>query len=316
MSEVDGPHRGGHVSARDVVFLVGLGLAVHLLLPQLGGIRRSADAASGASVPWLAAAALAFLVSVVAGGAALLGATTLALPLRRGATVAFTATALGHLSPGGVAGLRLLQRALEHAGADRDVALGAVGLLQAADVVVTVVLLAGAAVVVGTSDLEPVSLPSGWVVVAAVAVGLLLTGALLRSRLGHQRLVVPARTAVRSAVPVLRHPTRAALLVGGTAAQALLLGLGLAACLEAFHAGPPVAHVLTTYLVATVVGVLSPTPGGVGAFEATVAAGLTGLGVPASAAVPAVLAFRLLTFWLPIPVAAALAGLLRHERVL
>jgi len=68
--------------------------------------------------------------------------------------------------------------------------------------------------------------------------------------------------------------------------------------------------------VATVVGVLSPTPGGLGAFEATVAAGLTGLGVPASAAVPAVLAFRLLTFWLPIPVAAALAGALRHERVL
>jgi uncharacterized membrane protein YbhN (UPF0104 family) len=45
-----------------------------------------------------------------------------------------------------------------------------------------------------------------------------------------------------------------------------------------------------------------------------VAAGLTGLGVPASAAVPAVLAFRLLTFWLPIPVRAAVAGVLRHER--
>lgn len=90
----------------------------------------------------------------------------------------------------------------------------------------------------------------------------------------------------------------------------------MAACLEAFHAGPPLAHVLTTYLVATVVGVVSPTPGGVGAFEATVAAGLTGLGMPASAAVPALLAFRLQTFWLPIPPAAALAGVLRHERVL
>jgi len=314
VTEVEGPHRGGHVSAGDVVFLLGLGLALHLLLPQLGGIRRSADAASGASVPWLAAAALAFLVSIVAGGAALLGATTLRLPLRRSATVAFTATALGHLSPGGVAGLRLLQRALEHAGADRGRALGAVGLLQAADVVITVVLLAGAAVVVGTGDLDPVALPSGWVVVAGLAGGLLVAGVLLRSRLGHQRLVVPVRTAARSAVPVLRHPSRAALLVGGTGGQALALGLGLAACLEAFHAGPPLAHVLATYLVAIVVGVLSPTPGGVGAFEATVAAGLTGLGVPAAAAVPAVLAFRLLTFWLPIPVAAALAGVLRHER--
>jgi len=143
---------------------------------------------------------------------------------------------------------------------------------------------------------------------------LVAAGFLLRSRLGHQRLVVPARTAARSALVVLRHPKRAALLVGGTAAEVLALGLALAACLEAFSARPPLAHVLATYLVATVVGTLSPTPGGVGAFEATVAAGLTGLGVPASAAVPGVLAFRLLTFWLPIPVGAGLVGVLRHER--
>lgn len=207
MTEAEASHRVGPVSARDVVFLLGLALALHLLLPQLGGIRRSADAAAGASVPWLVAAALAFLVSIVAGGAALLGATTLALPLRRSATVAFTATALGHLSPGGVAGLRLLQRALEHAGADRDVALGAVGLLQAADVVVTVVLLAGAAVAVGTGDLDPVSLPSGWVVVAAVAGALLLSGVLLRSRLGTSGWSSPL--ARRPAAPCLFCATRA-----------------------------------------------------------------------------------------------------------
>jgi uncharacterized membrane protein YbhN (UPF0104 family) len=226
--------------------------------------------------------------------------------------VNFAATAIGHLSPGGVSGLRLLQRAVEHAGADREAAVGAVALVQLADVAVTGVTLVAAAVAVGTSDLEPVRLPDGWVLVPAVVAVLVGLGVLLRSRLGHQRLVVPARTAARDALAVLASPRRAALLVGGTAASTGALALAVVACLEAFHAGPPLAHVVATYLGATVVGTLSPTPGGAGAFEAALAAGLTGLGVPAAAAVPAVLAFRLITFWVPIPVGAALVGALRH----
>ena len=35
--------------------------------------------------------------------------------------------------------------------------------------------------------------------------------------------------------------------------------------------------------------------------EAVLAAGLTGLGIPAHEAIPAVLVFRVATFWLPIP---------------
>ena len=43
-------------------------------------------------------------------------------------------------------------------------------------------------------------------------------------------------------------------------------------------------------------------PGGLGAVEAVLAGGLTAVGIPAAQAIPAVLIFRLATFWLPIPV--------------
>src|SRR5215212_1149297 len=248
------PARG---AVRGALFLLGIGLAVHLLLPQLGGLSRTRDAVADASLPWLLVAAAAFLASVLAGGGALLGATSVSLGLRRGAELSFAATALGHVSPGGVAGLRLLQRDLEHAGAERDDALGAVALVQVADVVVTVVALVIAAVAVGTTDLDPVHLPAGWVLVLAVVAVLAGSGLLLRSRLGHQHLVVPARTAARSALEVLGHPGQAGLLVGGTAAQTVALALGLAASLEAFHADAPLAHVVAIYLAATVVGTIS-----------------------------------------------------------
>lgn len=56
------------------------------------------------------------------------------------------------------------------------------------------------------------------------------------------------------------------------------------------------------FLVGNFVGAAAPTPGGVGGVEAALVAGLATIGVPAREAIPAVVVFRLATFWLPIPV--------------
>ena len=56
------------------------------------------------------------------------------------------------------------------------------------------------------------------------------------------------------------------------------------------------------YLTGSALGSVVPTPGGLGAVEAALSAGLTAAGLPGAAAVSAVLLFRLLTFWLPVPV--------------
>ena len=74
----------------------------------------------------------------------------------------------------------------------------------------------------------------------------------------------------------------------------------------------PFATVAVVYLAGSVVGSAVPTPGGIGAIEAAMAAGLTAAGIPASIALPAVLLYRIATFWIPIPVGwAALTWLQR-----
>jgi undecaprenyl-diphosphatase len=45
---------------------------------------------------------------------------------------------------------------------------------------------------------------------------------------------------------------------------------------------------------------VSPTPGGLGALDAGLVAGLTHVGVPASIAVAGVLSYRLVTYWFPV----------------
>jgi undecaprenyl-diphosphatase len=98
---------------------------------------------------------------------------------------------------------------------------------------------------------------------------------------------------------VARRPRQAIQLFGGSSGVTLFNALALAASLAAFRAGASLDEVIVVYLGGSAVASVSPTPGSLGAVEAALVAGLTGVGVAAGPAVAGVLAFRLITFWLP-----------------
>jgi undecaprenyl-diphosphatase len=54
------------------------------------------------------------------------------------------------------------------------------------------------------------------------------------------------------------------------------------------------------YLGSALLAAAAPTPGGLGAMEAALVAGFTGVGMEPGVAVAVVLSYRLLTFWVPI----------------
>jgi len=75
----------------------------------------------------------------------------------------------------------------------------------------------------------------------------------------------------------------------------------LAACVQAFHGSVAIASIAVVYLTGSALGSIIPTPGGLGAVEAALTAGLVAAGLHGTEAASAVLLFRLLTFWLPVP---------------
>ena len=89
--------------------------------------------------------------------------------------------------------------------------------------------------------------------------------------------------------------------------------LALLACLRAVGAEPRPSLVLLAFVAASFLAMIPLTPGGLGFVEA----GLTGVlalaDVAASAAVVATLAYRLVSFWLPIPAGALAYGLFRRR---
>ena len=58
---------------------------------------------------------------------------------------------------------------------------------------------------------------------------------------------------------------------------------------------------LVAYGLANILAAIPITPGGLGVVELTLSGALTGFGVPASIAYLAVIGWRLVNFWLPIP---------------
>ena len=82
------------------------------------------------------------------------------------------------------------------------------------------------------------------------------------------------------------------------------------AAMRSFGGDLSFAAVGAVYLAGSAVARAAPTPGGIGAVEAALIAGLVSVGLDKETAVPTVLLFRLASFWLPV-----LPGWIAFERL-
>jgi uncharacterized protein (TIRG00374 family) len=226
------------------------------------------------------------------------------MALRTSAEIGFAELGVGSLVPaGGLGGLALGVWALRRAGMPTDqVATRSVAFFLikcaanfAAVAVVGVLLWLG----VGAS-LSPALtiLPAVLAVAVMVAVGSLPM--FLSRASGDGRVARGARTLGRGVSEALR------LLATGN--PAILLGslgywafdnLVLWACFHAFGVHPALTVVLMGYLIGQLGGLL-PIPGGLGGVEGGLVGTLVVYGVPARDAVAAVLAYRVIQFWIPL----------------
>jgi uncharacterized membrane protein YbhN (UPF0104 family) len=283
-----------------LLLLVAGGFAVHLLLPQVGELHQTLNALKAARWDWLAVGLVLAAASYLAAAAAQLGAVHPPLAFGRTTLVQVASSFANRLTPASLGGIGLNVRYLQRAGLDRSAAVAAVAVNTAAGVVLHVAGLLVAVALVGHAGVGAAHIPKGWPVLVALAAALAASGLLLWSPLGRQRVVAPALRAGRELAGVLRRPGKAAQLLGGSVGVTLSYALALACCLQAFGAHLPLASIVAVYLAGAAVASASPTPGGLGAMEAALVAGLTAVGAPTGPAVAAVLTFRLLTYWLPV----------------
>jgi uncharacterized membrane protein YbhN (UPF0104 family) len=299
-----------------LVSLLLLAAAVYTLLPQLSSMRAVVGSLLAADWWWLAVAALTGMLAIVASAVSILGSSPVSLPFWRTTAVQIAVAFTGRTTPGGVGFFAVNIAFMERLGIRRASAVGVTVLNMAAFSVIGGVWCAIGLLTIGaSSSLQRLHIPHTWLVVAAVAGAVVAAAAVVASPFGRRKLVQPAWHVTRELLATLRQPLRAVQLFGGTTANLVLSGLGLAACMAAFHAPVPLLGAIAVFMVGQTLGHVVPIPGGLGPTEALMIAGLTTLGTPPAVAVASTLAARLLTYWLPVLPGIVVFRYLQHHAI-
>ncbi|MEU6591454.1 lysylphosphatidylglycerol synthase domain-containing protein [Streptomyces sp. NPDC046881] len=294
---------------------------VPLVLVAVAAARHRSVLAEGfghlrtASWPWLLAAAAATCLSWGAAALTRQGAVLQPLPKGRLLATQFAAAAANHLLPSGLGAGAVNLRFMTVCGVPLARSSAALALFLLAECVGRLGLLA--ALLIAFPD----ALRPGTLLPAGSALPLLLGGAGLLLVAGavpalvrplRRRVCAFARDALGEARSVHTRPARALALWGGSLAFPALQAAGLAAVAQALRLPVPPAHTVLAYLAATVAVALVPTPGGLGSVEAALIVALVAVGGPAAVATAVVLAYRIITVWLPLlPGALTLGALVR-----
>jgi glycosyltransferase 2 family protein len=297
-----------------IVVVAVLGLGVHLLAPQVGELGRAFEAIRESNPGWLALALVASLLTYVAGGWSQTGAVRQQLALTRATAMQLAAAFTSRLTPASIGTLAVRIRFLQRSGLSSEEAVTGTALNSVAGGIARLVAIAAAIPLIGSSGFG-VPRPADWEILVAVVVVGAVAGVIFFTAIGR-RLLQPIRSAFTELGVVLRDPAKAFALLGGALAVILLNIICFAAALAAVHAHVGASTAIVVYLGGSTVGGAAPTPGGLGAVEAALMAGLTAAGTDASLAVAGVLTFRLLTYWLPIPLGYVTLRRLRHEGLL
>ncbi|MFJ9815090.1 YbhN family protein [Streptomyces sp. NPDC101151] len=268
-----------------------------------------------ASWPWLLAAAGATCLTWVAAAVTRQGAVVQRLPRWRLLATQFAAGSANHLLPTGLGAGAVNLRFMTVCGVPLARSSAALALYLLAESVARLSLLAALLLVFPDALRLGTLLPSGAVgptLAVAGAVPAVAVAALALAR----RLRVPVlgfvRTALSEARSVHTRPTRALALWGGSLAFPALQAAGLVAVGQALGLPVPPAHMALAYLAATVAVALVPTPGGIGSVEAALIVALVAAGGPVAVATAVVLAYRIITVWVPlVPGALTLGALVR-----
>jgi uncharacterized protein (TIRG00374 family) len=320
------------VAGSSVVRLV-LGVAIAVAVVVIGVLNWETVAAGGRSLAgadkeWLLLGGLGAVAFWVTGTVTQLGSMPVRLPFARVLAVQVAASFANMVLPAGSGGIGINIRFLRRNGVGSGAAVGAVGLNSLAGLVTHLLLLV-VAVVVSPSALHhiqvPVPVPVSWsawrpVVWALVAVGVavLVAVPVVLSRARRRRQLAERwaalRVQVRGLWAVARNPYRAAALWLGSISTPLLHALVLFAVLRAVGVGVTVVTVVVVYLVMSALAAVVPSPGGLGALDLMLVAGLATVGIASGVALGAVVGYRLITVWLPLlPGALALAVLVRRR---
>ncbi|HEY1824571.1 MAG TPA: lysylphosphatidylglycerol synthase transmembrane domain-containing protein [Acidimicrobiales bacterium] len=322
---------------REIRLILSLGSLIfvfeYLVLPQLGAARHSLPLL-GSVNPWLVVFAVALEATAILCYVELTRTVLYPYAPSRYNTlrVDMAAFAISHVVPGGTAPAGALSyRILNEMGVPKETnAFGLAAQGAGSAVVLNLIFWIALVISIPLNGFDPLY---GFAALAGVFLLMAFFGTILLITRGQRRADIWLRAVARR-VPSVKPDAvstvlakvagRITLLISNRRtlwwafAWAALNWILDACCLWVFlwSFGSVVSPIdlLVAYGLANVLAAIPITPAGLGVVETVLITSLVGFGVPHSQAILAVLAYRLINFWLPIPVGGACYASLQWRR--
>ena len=292
------------VRLKDVLTTVAVGFAAYLLITQLAevGFGTIADALREASVPWVVAGLLLAQLTFVTSAISLRGAVLTPLPLLPCVALASAVKFINLTVPSSAGRIAFTVRFLQKLGARPGEAIGAGAVDKLSETIVELVLVLSLLPFVdlqfdasGIGDAVPSGRVVGVIVLLLVAIVVLV---LVMPAL-REKVVPSMREGLSSLWAVAKDRGKRIELFGGNLGTEVLFALALGAVCHAYGVNLLLIQLLVINMAASALSSLVPVPGGVGAAEAGLTAGLVAVGVDESTAFAIALTHRLCTNYLP-----------------
>lgn len=288
------------VKPRTLLTIAAGTLAAYLLLGQLTKVNLI-DLAKSADLLWVGVAMAFSLLTYICATANMIGVIPERLNVWKTFQAQWAASFATLVAPPTLGSVAINVRYLTKQRINSAMAGASIAVIQVMAFISHIALLLTMAIIAGTSSdlaFRPSRTVIVGVVVMAIAITFLMSIPNIRQFIGDRvkpilNQVVPRFTSLAN------QPLKLATGIGGVIVLNIAYCGALYASVRAFVPEADIATVAVVYLAGSVVGQAAPTPGGLGAIEAALAAGLTTAGIDAGVAVSATLLFRFWTFWFP-----------------
>ena len=299
------------VSWINIALVAGTLIGGWALIAVLVNVGKSWSTITGADWAWVAATFLLSQAAYPAIAITTVGSVTSPLPYGRTLALEFSDTFVA-LAGGSMAVLATRIRFFQKQGNNATLAVSSGVLVSTASWIVKGALfLIALPIAIGKFHLSTTPTSDGsssqsnlvWILVAVVVVVGVAVGLLLmvpRWRRAAAMKVRPKATEVWAHLKVLAsHPRNLVEIFGGNVVAQLVIAFALGTALHAFGDHLGLAELLVVLTLASMLGGVSPVPGGMGVVEAGMILGLTAFGISETDAVAATFVQRLFTAYLP-----------------
>lgn len=297
------PERLIRFGARTVITITLLLTALIAIVTSLN-LDQIRTALTTAQPLWAVVAFALAILTWVGAGMTLIAFSPVRIPPMRTILTQVAGSFVAIAAPAGVGPAALNLQLLRKRGVSATLAGATVALVQVSQFIVTIAILVMLAILSGDSG-ALASLPSATIIWALGVVAVVVAALLLIPPVRHwvlKRTLPLARQTWPRLIEVVGQPGRLLLALAGNIVMTMGYVLAFDACLRAFGYGLSLLDVAVIYLISNATGAAVPTPGGLGAVEIALIAGLTGSGLPAAIATSVTVLFRALTYWARIPI--------------